>query len=386
MRLEKLARDFAKRVEDNATKLKELLVISREYITKRREILNIIGRQTELDLRKTVKHAIASPKTHVALSLLLFIQTFYDSDTISRALELYTMADAMNKAREILRKIEMGAELNLLSITSTPIAHALINVLYQRFFLGEPSYAGTMMFVYGERGCGKTTLSYWSIYSVLSLLGFSHEEAIEIIDRLIVRDVESYIEVHEVAAKLAKEKLMIPFVIFEDAGEVLSKYLLNPVTGGASGARLAAKLGDMETIARGGMGVTIIISHPHRVIKPLREIPGSGLEGFYHDLGRRYTLWLYYPPAPEKLKGRRVGDLLGTVHPTLRTPDELYEKWEDRKILRKLEILRGLRKELEKARESGASRGSYRRKTSSAQVLETFDSLEKENEDRESVP
>lgn len=208
---------------------------------------------------------------------------------------------------------------------------------------------GRVIFVYGSRGSGKTTLVFWSLVSIFVLMGIPMEKAVEAVNTLWVTSIDEYIELYEAAARLAAEGEALPFIVVEDAGALLSKYMVAP---GAKreDRQVAYTVSRLEQIAREGVCATIYLAHPESVIKGVRQIADLIVDGRFHDYPpRRHSLWVARSRSG-------VRDVFATIHPALRIPDDLLRKWLGKKVDTRIKLIEEL-KEMLKNNKGGGSEG-----------------------------
>lgn len=221
------------------------------------------------------------------------------------------------------------------------LASTVASALVTKALSPRLTQTGRVVFVYGSRGSGKTTLVFWSLVSVLVTLGIPMERAFNVVNSLWITDIRDYLEIQKVASELAMNGDALPFVVIEDAGASISKYMALPIAPREQ-RMFAYTLSRMEQVAREGICTVIYVAHPESVIKGVRQMADLVVGGFFHDYPpRRHTIWI-------ARSGAGVRDVFSTVHPTLRVPDELLKAWLGKKVEMRIKLVEELKDLLEK--------------------------------------
>lgn len=209
---------------------------------------------------------------------------------------------------------------------SNAVAHAVAGAVVSKALSHRPLVqTGRMMFVYGRRGSGKTTLTFWSLLRVLLDLGIEYKVAVEVVKALWAHNIEEYVDLLTVASDLARRGKSLPFVVVEDAGVTLSKYMILPMAGRQS-FELAKTVVELEQISREGVCASIYLASPSSVLKGIREATDMATGGVFIDVPPlRYTVWV-------SRLGRTVVDVFSTVHPVLHVPDSVFSEWLEQKL------------------------------------------------------
>lgn len=323
-------REIAEVVEtyarDGVKRLRSLLGKTPQYLRARSAVTRkLIGR------KKPEKWVYAS------LAKALFPLTVCPyTDTVVYSNDRESIEKAF---KECVEFVEENPKLPLYieAFLSTPVAHTLATALIGRF-KNVGFQPGKMYTVYGERGCGKTTLTFWSVAVPLLAIGIDMETVKEIAKSLwVVANTKKYVELMYEVTQLAEERKTVPFVVVDDAGVSFSKYLWAPGSTTAE-KKLVARIGELEQIAREGVDLSIYISNPDMVIKPLRTSFGTRISGISVDTPRwRYTVWIVQSPKTEGVK--EYIEAFSTVHPLMKTPDDLLAEWTKQKLEVRKKIL-----------------------------------------------
>lgn len=232
------------------------------------------------------------------------------------------------------------------AFATNDLTRAVTSAIVEKLRSPRLAQTGRVIFVYGYRGSGKTTLVYWSLYSALWLLGYRHGEIERMIRSLWVTSLDEYLVVQRVATKLAEEGLALPFVVVEDAGVILSKYLAVPYISGGL-VKAVYELQRSEQISREGVCSVIYLAHPESVLKGIRTVADLRIVGYFEDYPpHRYTIWL---AVKGHLKPKHAHDAFATVHPVLKVPDHLFTEWTKKKLETRTKLIEAVEKMIEKA-------------------------------------
>lgn len=230
------------------------------------------------------------------------------------------------------------------------LARTITSAMVEKIRSPKLSQTGRVIFVYGYRGSGKTTLVYWSLYSALWVLGYREREIERTIGSLWVTNLNEYLEVQKIATKLAEKGLALPFVVVEDAGVILSKYLAIPNISGKF-AKAVYELQRSEQISREGVCSVIYLAHPESILKGIRTVADLRIIGYLEDFPPyRYTIWL---AVKGHLKPRHAHDAFATVHPVVRVPDHLFAEWTKKKLVTRTRLIEAVERMVEGAEEGG---------------------------------
>ncbi|MEM4595399.1 MAG: hypothetical protein QXN29_04215 [Thermofilaceae archaeon] len=232
------------------------------------------------------------------------------------------------------------------AFVTNDLARTVASAIVEKLRSPKLSQTGRVIFVYGYRGSGKTTLVYWSLYSALWLLGYKHAEIERTIRSLWVTSLDEYLRVQRVATKLAEEGLALPFVVVEDAGVILSKYLAVPYISGKL-VKAVYELQRSEQISREGVCSVIYLAHPESVLKGIRTVADLRVIGHFEDYPPyRYTVWF---AVKGHLKPKYAHDVFATVHPVLRVPDHLFTEWTKKKLETRTKLIEAVEKMMHQA-------------------------------------
>ncbi|MEM0458966.1 MAG: hypothetical protein QXZ31_03785 [Thermofilaceae archaeon] len=253
------------------------------------------------------------------------------------------------------------------AFATNDLARAVASAIVAKLRSPRLSQTGRVIFVYGYRGSGKTTLVYWSLYSVLWLLGYRHREIERTIRSLWVTSLDEYLAVQKVATKLAEEGLALPFVVVEDAGVILSKYLAVPYISGKL-VKAVYELQRSEQISREGACSVIYLAHPESVLKGIRTVADLRVVGYFEDYPPyRYTVWL---AVKGHLKSRHAHDVFATVHPVLRVPDHLFTEWTKKKLETRTKLIEAVERMIGEAEELKEAEGEEHSEVDNDNALE----------------
>ncbi|MEM4436148.1 MAG: hypothetical protein QXO22_04215 [Thermosphaera sp.] len=209
--------------------------------------------------------------------------------------------------------------------------------------MGERVQTGRIIFVYGERGCGKTTMTFWSLASPLLVLGLELMEIKKIIKTLWVTDLNDYVNLLGVAEELSHKGKSLPFIVVDDAATLLNKYDLAPFSSTKHRIEIMTELSRVEQISREGVGCVIYIASPNQLAKPIRSLAGIRVEGRFMDLTKtRLTLWV-----ARQTNASGIIDMYATIHPHLKTPDDIFDQWLQDKLSKRRKLIQKLQKLIE---------------------------------------
>lgn len=301
-------------------------------IEKRKNMYSIL---TGKRIHKAVYPRYPNLKDHIFVSKVLFVITFHPD-----GFEVYKMIMDMEPSSNVSVLVdEMISDLyknqdkiNLLGYLSLNPSLNIFSNLGMKYGIHRSSLftTGKVIDIYGERGSGKTSLAYWSVYSSLKVFGIDDHTLKKLIVSLYTNDLDRYFEILKEATELAMKGEIVPFIIFDDAGVTLSKYDLWLAVASIDKVKKVVELSKLEQISREGIGVVIRISNPKVLSKPFQIIPGITVEGMFVDAVNRYTIWFSY----EKNVERRsvIYDVFSTIHPLIKTPDDVLRYWNNLKF------------------------------------------------------
>jgi len=297
---------------------------------------------------------------HFGATRILFLHDWLkDGDKILRSsMDAYGATKKLSSmVRRVLERYASYMEskgvsgaLNFENIGSTPLAYRVIQALrsFQRTGKGYTNI-GARINVTSTLGAGKTTFVFWSCVSALLSVGLSLEEALKVTKTLFVKDLEELLQFLEESIDVVRKNGFIPFLVLDDAVasglskyETVPSYSTDPVL-----RKVIAKLNNLLTISREGLGAFVVIGHINMLPKPLREynvdltIEGVSITRF----SRAYTLWVSKMPVTTTSSGSmryRAVDITGTIVPILRVPDDIYAELEAIKIEKRIAMLEDL--------------------------------------------
>lgn len=315
--------------KERASMLKSYMANIPQYLRERKAITDVF----------LLRRRRPSEWHYLTLSKLLFPLTVCPYTDIFDAVVRRDPDEIEKRFNECVEFVEENPKLPLYveAFLSTPMALTLATALLGRH--KDTFYQpGKMYTVYGERGCGKTTLTFWSVAVPLLAIGIDMKTVKEIAKSLwVVANTKKYVELMYEVTQLAEERRTVPFVVVDDAGVSFSKYLWAPGSTTAE-KKLVARIGELEQIAREGVDLSIYISNPDMVIKPLRTSFGTRISGISVDTPRwRYTVWIVQSPKTEGVK--EYVEAFSTVHPLMKTPDDLLAEWTKQKLEARKKIL-----------------------------------------------
>ncbi|MEM4676107.1 MAG: hypothetical protein QXM12_07445 [Nitrososphaerota archaeon] len=245
------------------------------------------------------------------------------------------------RALDLIQPSIFHDKINYVNASATPLAFKVLSSIRSYYSklrdVSKFGSKGLRIIVSGGLGSGKTTFVFYSVYSVLRLLKFTHEEAMEIIDSLFVNNINDLIALFKIGTDLIKRGHILPFIIVDDTAVIMDKYKLM-AWAPKEEREVARAFVRMYQIIREGVGCLILISAPGMMLKPIRNMQDIIYESFTISDTRTWTMWLEIGkaytvigprPGIESPIVRQSKALLGitaTIHPPMLTPPEFYNK------------------------------------------------------------
>jgi len=341
-----------------------------------RVIANMVSRSRRLLVREFRVHRLLRSALFDELKLrasarILFMHDWvvggYEAvrSIVSRYRGTKELGDIMRKA---FRKVASAFEgsvvqtLDFAAASSTPLASEAMSIIVDFWRKKEsmlPINAGYRVNVTSILGGGKTTFVFWSIVAALRALNMPLDDAISAAKLVFAKDLDSFTQVLDESMDLVKKGMFVPFVVVDDAvASGLSKYEMTAAWSTNPMLRKAiAKLSQLLSVAREGVGMVIFIGHVNMLPKPIREenvdivVDGTTSKD---SQGLRHTLWTMKKPVSSPNSAQlkyKPTDFTATVVPLLRVPDDIYKELELAKLAKRAQLLMEFKQLLEAAKQ-----------------------------------
>ncbi len=249
--------------------------------------------------------------------------------------------EALTKKIDLSRWMEEN--LDYLWASHTPLASLIVDSILKNYReYGRPGYWGMRVGVFTGLGGGKTSMSFYSLYSALRFVGLTRDDALAMARSLVTSNP---VEIATILYEAMRRQVQLPAFIADDIVATISKWwFMNKAM-----KELGRELFRVLKISRELFGVLIFPADVSESLpKALRESIDLQLTGVKHESRDRlttYTVWIKpetefavrsrsrnpfgqeedHPRLSSRITEIVMDEITATLHPPLWIPSGVYD-------------------------------------------------------------